>query len=172
MNGYAQSSSFETLEGTTAILKTLKVRFLAFFAAMFVFYYAIFSYFSFGLVLFGIKYYFYYILASSFTLSILAALSIAIGLYSQKTVRNNVKGNKTGIYAFVVSLVPSTMCCTPVIPSILVAVFGSGGIALASGAVQGALSNFSPVFIVMAALLLYYSIRVSLKRIKKPSCEC
>ena len=97
MNGYAQSSSFETLEGTAAILKALKVRFLTFFAAMFIFYYAIFSYFSFGLVLFGIKYYFYYILASSFTLSILAALSIAIGLYSQKTVRNNVKGNRSDL---------------------------------------------------------------------------
>ena len=139
---------------------------------MFIFYYAIFSYFSFGLVLFGIKYYFYYILASSFTLSILAALSITIGLYSQKTVRNNAKSNRTGISAFIVGLVPSTMCCTPIIPSILVAVFGSGGIALASGTIQGVLSNFSPVFIVMAALLLYYSIRVSLKRIKKPSCEC
>ncbi len=172
MNGYAQESGFETYGGTAAILKALKIRFLIFFIAMFVFYYAIFSYFSFGLVLFGTVYYFYYILASSLALSILGALSIVIGLYSQKTARGNARGNKTGIYAFVVSLVPSTMCCTPVIPSILVAVFGSGGIALASGTIQGALSNFSPVFIVMAALLLYYSIHVSLKRIKKPSCEC
>ncbi|MCL4372277.1 hypothetical protein M1373_03095 [Candidatus Marsarchaeota archaeon] len=172
MNSYAQGSSFEAFESTTAILKTLKVRFLAFFAVLFVFYYVIFSYFHFGLALFGIGYYFYYILASSFVLSILAAFSLVIGLYSQKAFSSGAKSSSNGIYAFIISLVPSTMCCTPVIPSILVAVFGSGGIALASGAIQGLLSDFSPVFIVFAALLLYYSIYVSLKRLKKPSCKC
>ena len=172
MNGYAQRGSFGTYIGTAAILKALKARFLVFLVVMFVFYYAIFSYFSFGLALFAIRYYFYYILASSLALSILGALSITFGLYSQKTIRGNARGNRTGVYAFIVSLVPSTMCCTPVIPSILVAVFGSGGIALASGTIQGTLSVFSPVFIAMAALLLYYSIRVSLKKVKKPSCEC
>jgi hypothetical protein len=171
-NGYSESGNFETFEDTASVFKAIKVRLIAFFAAFFIFYYAIFSYFSFGLVLFGISYYFYYILVSSIVLSVLASLSITLGLYSQKAVKGSTAGSRSGIYAFVVSLVPSTMCCTPVIPSILVAVFGSGGIALASGAIQGVLSDFSPAFILVAALLLYYSVHVSLKRIKKPSCEC
>lgn len=172
-NGYSESGNFETFEDTASVFKAIKVRLIAFFAAFFIFYYAIFLYFSFGLVLFGTRYYFYYILVSSIALSMLAALSITLGFYSQKAVKSSAAGSRSGIYAFVVSrLVPSTMCCTPVIPSILVAVFGSGGIALASGAIQGVLSNFSPAFILVAALLLYYSVHVSLKRIKKPSCEC
>ena len=56
MNGYAQESGFETYGGTAAILKALKIRFLIFFIAMFVFYYAIFSYFSFYCASFAAKF--------------------------------------------------------------------------------------------------------------------
>ncbi|MEM0143628.1 MAG: hypothetical protein QXL94_06725 [Candidatus Parvarchaeum sp.] len=172
VNSYTENNTFGAFKETKTILKTLKIKFMAFFMVLFFFYYIIFSYYHFGLTLFGVGYYFYYMLASSFILAALGALSIAIGFYSQRIMKNSAKNNKIGVYAFFVSLVPSTMCCTPIIPSILVTLFGSGGIALISGSIQGVLSYFSPVFIAIAALLLYYSIRVSLKRMKNPSCKC
>ncbi|MCL5102108.1 MAG: hypothetical protein M1544_02015 [Candidatus Marsarchaeota archaeon] len=145
--------------------------FIFIFVAMLLFYSYVFSYFDFGLILFG-KYYVYYILLSAFTLSLLGSLSIVSGLYSSKASESTVGKNRKGIYAFIISLVPSTMCCTPVIPSVIFAAFGSGSMVLVSGAIQGTLSSFSPVFIVTAALLLVYSIFTSLKRKASPICKC
>ena len=141
-------------------------------AMIFAAYYALFSYFHFGLVLFGEAYYVYYIVLSAGVLAVLAGISIALGLYANKSISTSKTKERKGIYAIIISVIPSTMCCTPVIPSIAVAFFGSGGIALASGALQGVLSIVSPLFIMFAALLMAYSIRTSFVRIKNNACKC
>ncbi|EET90209.1 MAG: hypothetical protein LVQ97_01160 [Candidatus Micrarchaeales archaeon] len=170
--GFGKANMFEDIVAAVGMFKAIFVGLLLIF---FLAYYALFYYFHFGLVLFGTYYYIYYIVVSAAALSALASLSITVGLYSrrlQSAVKKTAIKSNAGIYAFVVSLIPSTMCCTPVIPSVLVAVFGSGGIALASGAVQGFLSSFSPAFIVLAALLMAFSVRSSLARCRKQSCNC
>jgi len=173
--GYTEIGHGSAFRDVAEAVNELKAIFFGMLVVFFLAYYALFSYFHFGLTLFGADYYIYYIAASAATLSVLASLSITVGLYSQRirsAPKRTALGGNAGIYAFVVSLIPSTMCCTPIIPSVLVAVFGSGGIALASGAVQGFLSSFSPVFIVLAALLMAFSVRSSLAKRHKQSCKC
>ena len=140
--------------------------------AIFAAYYSLFSYFHFGLVVFGSIYYIYYIIASAFVLTILESTSIAIALYFRNMKLSAGSNERKDLYAIILSIIPSTMCCTPVIPSIVVAVFGSGGIALASGSLNGLLSVYSPLFIAVAALILVYSIFSSMKKLKEGKCKC
>ncbi|MEM3216020.1 MAG: hypothetical protein QXS17_03840 [Candidatus Micrarchaeaceae archaeon] len=104
-----------------------------------------------------------YALSASLAMGILLSLSIVSSAFA---ILNRTKSNKVGAAAVAIGILPATLCCTTVVPSML-ALFGFSASAVISttGIIQGPFSTYEVEFIAASLLLLVVSIYLNLRSI-------
>ncbi len=107
-----------------------------------------------------------YALAASLSISLLLSLSIVLSTFS--ALNGAAAGAKVGLSAIVASIAPVSLCCTPVIPTMLAA-FGASTTTIigATGALQGPFATYEPLFIAVSIVLLLLSVFLASRRIAR-----
>jgi hypothetical protein len=110
-----------------------------------------------------------YELLVSLLLGIMFSLVLTMSAFSIK--RNIKSSEKVGIGALIASIVPSSMCCTALIPSVLsIAGASTATIIGVTGKIQGPFASLEPVFIIAAVVIMLIGIAQSSKRIYAGCC--
>ncbi|MCW1302601.1 MAG: hypothetical protein QXX36_03175 [Candidatus Rehaiarchaeum fermentans] len=114
-------------------------------------YYYILSSSAEGILDFG-KYYIYFDIVSSIIISFLISLLVTLTVYSYKIkVKNN---NKFAVASIITTILPGSLCCTSVIPSILALIgFSTSFLVGNTGKIQSIFSVYGPLFIVVGAVI-------------------
>ncbi len=98
-----------------------------------------------------------------FSLTLAAALSLVLTL-NLYGVRRSLRRHSTGLSlgAILTSVVPSSLCCTSLVPSLLAALSASTPqIFGLTGRIQGAVAKYEMVFLAVALLLMLISLRLA-----------
>lgn len=110
-----------------------------------------------------------YELLISLLLGIMFSLLLTMSVFSTK--RNIKSSENVGIGALIASIIPSSMCCTALVPSFLsIAGASTATIIGVTGRIQGPFASLEPVFIVAAIAIMFFGIVQSSKRIYKGCC--
>ena len=101
----------------------------------------------------------------SLLLAGLLSLSLALNIYAFRTSTRR-KGSVLTAGALASSLLPSTLCCTPAVPTIL-AFLGASAPQIfgLSGRVQGFIATYETAFLSLASILLLISLRLAAKSV-------
>ena len=101
----------------------------------------------------------------SLLLAGLLSLSLALNIFAFRSSTRR-KGRALTFGALASSLLPSTLCCVPVVPTVLVflrattpQIFGF------LGKVQGFIATYETVFLILASLLLLLSLRLAARSV-------
>ena len=107
-----------------------------------------------------------YSLAASAIISTLFSLAIVVNVFA--FARNAASSGKLGLGAAIAAIVPSSLCCSTLIPSLL-AVLGSSTstIISTSGALQGPFATYETPLIAVSAVLLVLGIFLTSRNIAK-----
>ena len=107
-----------------------------------------------------------YSLTASALISVLLGLSLAANAYAFSN--NTSMSGETGLGAILAALLPSSLCCTSVIPAILAA-FGASTSTIigVAGTIQGPFATYEPLFIVSSIILLAFSVFLVTRNIEK-----
>ncbi len=107
-----------------------------------------------------------YAIVASAIISILFSLAIVVNAFA--FVRNAASSGKLGIGAAIAAVVPSSLCCSTLIPSLL-AVLGSSTSTIigTSGALQGPFATYETPLIAASAGLLILGIFLTSRNIAK-----
>jgi len=101
----------------------------------------------------------------SLTLALLLSLVVTLNVYS---VRASVGRRGAGLSAagVLASLVPSSLCCTSLVPSLLAAVGASTPqIFRMTGLIQGTVAGYEALFLVVALVLLLLSLHLAARTV-------
>ncbi len=110
----------------------------------------------------------YEILVSAL-LGIMFSLVLAMSAFSIK--RNMKSSEKIGIGALIASIIPSSLCCTALVPSVLsIAGASTATIIGVTGKIQGPFATLEPVFIIAAIVIMFFGIIQSSKKIYSGCC--
>ncbi len=104
----------------------------------------------------------------SLVLAALLSLVLTLNLYAFRTSlrRQGVGLSATGVLA---SLVPSSLCCTSLVPSLLAAVGASTPqIFRVTGLIQGTVARYESLFLIVALLLVLVSLHLAASNILGP----
>ena len=101
----------------------------------------------------------------SLLLAALLSLSLALNIYAFRSSARR-KGGVLTVGALASSLLPSTLCCTPVVPTI-VAFLGASTpqIFSLSGRVQGFIATYETAFLLFASVLLLISLSLAARSV-------
>lgn len=107
-----------------------------------------------------------YSLAASAIISTLFSLAIVVNVFA--FARNAASSGKLGLGAAIAAIVPSSLCCSTLIPSLL-AVLGSSTstIISTSGTLQGPFATYETPLIAVSAVLLVLGIFLTSRNIAK-----
>lgn len=101
------------------------------------------------------------LLLFSLVLALLLSLVLTLNVYSFRTALRR-HGTGLSLGAVLASLVPSSVCCTPLVPSMLAAVGASTPqIFGLTGRIQGTVARYDVLFLVLSSLLLLVALRVA-----------
>lgn len=101
----------------------------------------------------------------SFTLALLLSLVLTLNIYG---VRASLRRRGAGLSAtgVIASLVPSSLCCTSLVPTLLAAVGASTPqIFRVTGLIQGTVAGYESLFLVSALILLLVSLHLAASNI-------
>ncbi len=105
-----------------------------------------------------------YSLVASASISILFALSVAMSVFA--FTRNSAPAGRLGLGAAITAVIPSSLCCTTLIPSILAALGASTStIISASGTLQGPFATYETPLIAISIALLFLSVTLTSRSI-------
>ncbi|MCL5976220.1 MAG: hypothetical protein M1580_01320 [Candidatus Parvarchaeota archaeon] len=142
--------------------------FFIMFAAVFILYFYLLESSATGIIDFG-SYYIYFDLLSSFVISFLISLVITMNVYSYKLKAKTSK--KLTLSSIVGAILPSSLCCTSVIPSLLAVLgFSTSFIVGNTGKIQSIFSVYGPLFIAAGAAIAYFGLIQITKNINA-SCK-
>ncbi len=97
----------------------------------------------------------------AFLLALLLSVVLTLNAYSVRTALR-VRGAGLSIGAVVASLVPGSVCCTPLVPSMLAAIGASTPqIFGLTGRIQGTVVRYEALFPVLSILLLLVALRLA-----------
>ena len=136
---------------------------------MFILYAYLLSYSSIALLpvpaLFGLS---VAVIIVSFLLSALFSIVIVMNIYGVKRGVNT--STKLSIGSFLAAVLPSSMCCTALVPSLL-ALSGASisTVVGATGIIQGPLATYEPLLLLLSGVLLFVAIY---KSSVKLYCSC
>ncbi len=101
----------------------------------------------------------------SVLLAALLSLSLALNIYAFRSSARR-KGRALTAGALVSSLLPSTLCCTPVVPTIM-AFMGASTLQIfgLAGKVQGFVAAYETAFLSLASILLLISLRLAARSV-------
>ncbi|MEM0143598.1 MAG: hypothetical protein QXL94_06570, partial [Candidatus Parvarchaeum sp.] len=157
--------SYNYLINSFSVLKNKS--YMALFAVMLIFigslYYYLLSSSAEGIIDFG-SYYVYFDIAASIIISLLISLVITLTVYSYKI---KVKSSKKFSLASIISaLLPSSLCCTSIVPSILAFIGFSTPFVLGNtGKIQSIFSIYGPLFIALGAVIAWIGLMQITKNI-------
>ncbi|MCW1312687.1 MAG: hypothetical protein OH338_04650, partial [Candidatus Parvarchaeota archaeon] len=138
------------------------------FAAVFILYFYLLESSATGIIDFG-SYYIYFDLLSSFVISFLISLVITMNVYSYKLKAKTSK--KLTLSSIVGAILPSSLCCTSIIPSLLAVLgFSTSFIVGNTGKIQSIFSIYGPLFIAAGAAIAYFGLMQITKNINA-SCK-
>lgn len=101
----------------------------------------------------------------SVTLALLLTLALTLNIYGFRASLRQ-RGATLSLGAVLASLVPSSVCCTSLVPSLLATLGASTPqIFGLTGRIQGTVARNEPVFLAGAALLLLLSLRLAARNI-------
>lgn len=112
-----------------------------------------------------------YLVAWSLVLGILMGLLITIQVRAMKEVASAGSSSLTG-FAFLASLLPSFLCCTPIVPTILAVLgFSSLGLYRTTGTIQHFFATSQTLFLVASLVLLVVTLFWSTHRYARAQCR-
>ena len=148
--------------------KRYALMFSIMFAAVFILYFYLLESSATGIIDFG-SYYIYFDLLSSFVISFLISLVITMNVYSYKLKAKTSK--KLTLSSIVGAILPSSLCCTSIIPSLLAVLgFSTSFIVGNTGKIQSIFSIYGPLFIAAGAAIAYFGLMQITKNINA-SCK-
>lgn len=124
-------------------------------------YYYLFYYFGFGYLIFN-NAFIYYILAVSIILSIFIGLSLTFTIYS---ISKRIKVTKSVIGSIISSILPSTLCCSSILPTIIFSIAGSYTAITLGGKIEAIFSLYNLVFSMISIFLSITSFILASKNI-------
>jgi hypothetical protein len=105
----------------------------------------------------------------SLLLGTMFSLILTMSAFSIK--RNLKSSERMGIGALIASIIPSSLCCTALVPSLLsIAGASTATIIGVTGKIQGPFASLEPVFIIAAIVIMFFGIVQSSKRIYAGCC--
>ena len=148
--------------------KRYALMFSIMFTAVFILYFYLLESSATGIIDFG-AYYIYFDLLSSFVISFLISLVITMNVYSYKLKAKTSK--KLTLSSIVGAILPSSLCCTSIIPSLLAVLgFSTSFIVGNTGKIQSIFSIYGPLFIAAGAAIAYFGLMQITKNINA-SCK-
>ena len=148
--------------------KRYALMFSIMFTAVFVLYFYLLENSATGIIDFGF-YYIYFDLISAVVISFLISLVITMNVYSYKLKAKTSK--KLTLSSVIGAVLPSSLCCTSVIPSLLAVLgFSTSFIVGNTGKIQSIFSIYGPGFIIAGALIAYFGLMQITKNINA-SCK-
>ena len=142
--------------------------FFIMFAAVFVLYFYLLESSATGIIDFKF-YYVYFDLLSAFVISFLISLVITMNIYSYRLKAKTSK--KLTLGSIVGAILPSSLCCTSVIPSLLAVLgFSTSFIVGNTGKLQSIFSIYGPGFIAAGAVIAFFGLIQITKNINA-SCK-
>lgn len=148
--------------------KKYALMFSTMFAIVFILYYYLLESSATGIIDFG-SYYIFFDLLSSFVISFLISLVITLNVYSYKLKAKTSK--KLTLSSVLGAILPSSLCCTSVIPSLLAVLgFSTSFIVGNTGKIQSIFSIYGPLFIVAGAAIAFFGLIQITKNINA-SCK-
>ncbi|MCL4372803.1 hypothetical protein M1384_01930 [Candidatus Parvarchaeota archaeon] len=147
-------------------------RYALLFSIMFVVVFALYFYLlessATGIIDFG-TYYVYFDLLSAFAVSFLISLVITMNIYSYKLKAKTSK--KLTLGSIIGAVLPSSLCCTSIIPSLLAVLgFSTSFIVGNTGKLQSIFSIYGPGFIAAGVIIAYIGLLQITKNINA-SCK-
>ncbi len=101
----------------------------------------------------------------STALALLLSLVVTLNTYSFRASLRQ-QGTGLSLGAVLASLVPSSICCTSLVPSLLAAVGASTPqIFGLTGRIQGTVARYEPLFLALALVLLLFSLQLAARNI-------
>ncbi len=140
------------------IKEVIKIReyaavFALIFATTFLIYFALLLNSATGIIDFK-GYYIYFDILSSITISFLLSLVITINIYAYRIRAKTSKGFSLG--SIIGAILPSSLCCTSIIPSIMALVgFSTPFIVGNTGKIQSVFAIYGPAFIAAGAFIAF-----------------
>ncbi len=148
--------------------KRYALMFSMMFAAVFILYFYLLESSATGIIDFG-SFYIYFDLISAFVISFLISLVITMNVYSYKLKAKTSK--KLTLSSIVGAILPSSLCCTSIIPSLLAVLgFSTSFIVGNTGKLQSIFSIYGPLFIAAGAAIAYIGLMQITKNINA-SCK-
>ncbi len=134
-------------------LKRYALLFSILFTAVFILYFYLLESSATGIIDFG-SYYIYFDLLSAFAVSFLISLVITMNIYSYKLKAKTSK--KLTLGSIIGAILPSSLCCTSIIPSLLAVLgFSTSFIVGNTGKLQSIFSIYGPGFIAVGVIIAY-----------------
>jgi hypothetical protein len=94
-------------------------------------------------------------------LALLLSVVLTLNVYSARIALRQ-QGTGLSVGAVLASLVPSSICCTPLLPSVLAAIGASTPqIFSLTGRIQGTVARYEALFLVLSILLLLVALRLA-----------
>lgn len=143
------------------IKKVISLRVYAFlfsilFTSIFIIYFYLLESSATGIMDFK-SYYIYFDILSAFIISFLVGLVITLNVYSYSLKTKTSK--KLTLSSIIGAILPSSLCCTSVIPSLMAALgFSTSFIVGNTGKLQSFFSLYSPGFIVAGAAIAFFGL--------------
>ncbi|MCL4396745.1 hypothetical protein M1494_00125 [Candidatus Parvarchaeota archaeon] len=149
-------------------MKRYALMFSIMFTAVFILYFYLLESSATGIIDFG-AYHIYFDLLSAFVISFLISLVITMNVYSYKLKAKTSK--KLTLSSVLGAILPSSLCCTSVIPSLLAVLgFSTSFIVGNTGKLQSIFSIYGPGFIAAGAVIAYFGLIQITKNINA-SCK-
>ncbi len=116
-----------------------------------------------GIFDFGV-YYVYFDIISTAIISFLISLVITVNVYAYKIKSKGTR--KFGIASVISAILPSSLCCTSIVPSLLAVGGASTSFIVGNtGKIQSVFSTYGPLFIVFGAALAYIGLIQAIKNL-------
>ena len=149
-------------------IKKYAVTFAVLFTVVFVLYFYLLENSATGIIDFGF-YYIYFDLLSAFIISFLVSLVITLNVYSYRLRAKTSK--KFALSSVIGAILPSSLCCTSVIPSLMAVLgFSTSFIVGNTGKPQSIFSIYGPGFIAVGAVIAFLGLMQITKNINA-SCS-
>jgi len=105
------------------------------------------------------------LLSFALILALLLSVVLTFNVYSARIALGR-QGTGLSVGAVLASLVPSSVCCTPLVPSVLAAIGASTPqIFSLTGRIQGSVARYEALFLVLSVLLLLTALRLAARSI-------
>ena len=110
------------------------------------------------------------LVVASIGLGVAMGLVLTLQLYASSGVRNS-RSKVAGSAALVTGVLPSLLCCSPIIPTLLGLIgFSTLGIYGTTGVIQGFFSRYENEFLLLSLTLFVASAVLALRKIASASC--